>query len=87
MIWFRTKNTNPSEFHDHIGGGAEEVEKILIGDLETHGKDSGPYCRYLHIITKDAELTLELYSDNPDDLDLRNVGEDSRYVLDESVKK
>ena len=82
MIWLQVKNTKPTTFHETVNGSAEQVEKILIGDVEQHKTGPDRYCRYVHVVTKDAELVLELYADNPNALIPRTVGEDACYILD-----
>jgi hypothetical protein len=87
MIWLQVENTRPSTFHETVNGSAEHVEKILIGNVEKHENGPDRYCRYVHIVTDDAELVLELYADNSNALALRTVAEDARYILDEQRKK
>ena len=65
------EGTKPTTFHETVNGSAEQVEKIVIGDIEKHDTTVEHYCRYVHIVTEDAELVLELYADTPQALTLR----------------
>ena len=72
MIWLQVEHTKPTTFHETVNGSAQQVEKILIGGIEKHDNDVERYCRYVHIVTDDAELVLELYADNPNGCRCKN---------------